>query len=101
MELEPINNLSRSPCRDNMSDCGKEAIVAGMAIELDNKFIAIGTIITIVAGWFLSLSSTIIGVSFILIGAMIFMTKRAIEMIKRFTAEQKNRNIADIKDRSL
>jgi hypothetical protein len=34
----------------------------------------------------LSLSSTIVGVGFILVGAMIFLTKRAIEMIKRFTA---------------
>jgi len=91
MELELINNLCRPPCRNNMGDCGKDAIDAGMAIELDNKFIALGTIITIVAGWFLSIFSTIIGLSFILIGAMIFLTKRTIELIKLVNAGQKKK----------
>ena len=73
---------TKSPeCRENIEECGRELIQHSKEAELDNKLIAIGSLIVIIAGAFTCLASVTIGLGLIAAGLIIFLLKRLNEKI--------------------
>ena len=76
-----METTKRSDCRENIEECGKEIIQHSKEAELDNKLIAVGSLIVIIAGAFTCLVSVAIGLGLIALGLIIFLLKRLNERI--------------------
>ena len=76
--------IKNSDCRKEIVACGKDAALSAKEAELDSKFITIGSLLTIIAGAFTSVYIVGVGVGIIIIGEIIFLYKRLLEILNSF-----------------
>ena len=79
-----METTKRPDCRENIGECGRELIQHSKEAELDNKLIAIGSLVVIIAGAFTCLASVAIGLGLIAVGLIVFLLKRLNERIVFF-----------------
>jgi len=85
----------RPDCREDIEACGKEIIQYSKEAEFDNKLIAVGSLIVIIAGAFTCLASVTIGLGLIAVGLIIFLLKRLNERIVFLKTRRQKVNVGN------
>lgn len=82
-------------CRQDIEQCGKEILQQSRDAEIDNKLIAIGSIIVIVAGMFTCAASVTAGLGLIVLGLVIYLIKALKEKMFIFKTHRQKVNASD------
>jgi hypothetical protein len=70
-----METTEQTDCRQNVEQCGKEILQQSRDAEIDNKLIAIGSAIVIIAGIFTCVASVAVGLGLIVLGLVIYLVK--------------------------
>ena len=82
-------------CRQDIEQCGKEILQQSRDAEIDNKLIAIGSIIVIIAGMFTCVASVAVGLSLIAFGLIIYLIKALNDKLFIFKTHRQKVNASD------